>query len=436
MDDTTDIETNLAETVEVIDTEKCDISPEYFEKSSPDTNFKPSSVDETISSKKSSIDNNKLDERDNQISDGTSIQSKNTGFAFTIDLSEGKAVDKRKLKEMAEHFQNRQLHQQEKRRHRRGVSLSKLEDCRKSSSSLDVHGSSSTTLDDSRVTSAINKPPFKYRNSVSKIDHPKNDGRVGLRAPRCTSTGSNNQDSSKRHSWSPRSSLGSKTPSQISNNQIPPDKTLKYIENIASFQPKSTTLQRTMGSLDCNSLKLASKSSTSKKINRSSVAESSVDHIVTEPLEYLRSSDDEGSLGDASQATYTLDGDNYTEEEKERMSIDKFNRSDFNLSIDSIPTRGLAEKKSSVISSCDSNKDLKQSQRSYNEKEQLTSQKSAKFYLDKLKIRVKSIGDRRFQNSNKKELSINKSISSKFENTNKSPGTESCQEQDRGTFTR
>lgn len=438
MDDTTDIETNLAETSRNY-TEKCDISPEYIEKSSSDASFKPSSVEETISNRKTSIGNNKLDDGDNQMSEGTSIQNKNSGFAFTIDLSEGKTVDKRKLKEMAEHFQNRQLHQQEKRRHRRGVSLSKLEDCRKSSSSLDIHASSSATLDDSGVPSAMNKPPFKHRNSVSKIDHSKNDGSIGLRVPRITSTSNNNnQDSSKRHSWSPRSSLGSKTSSQISNVQVPTEKTLKYIENMASFQPKSKTLQRTMGTLDCNTLKLASKSSTSNRVNRSLVAESSVDRVVTTPLEYLRSSDDEISLGDTSQATYTLDGDNYTEEEKERMSIDKFNRSDFNLSIDSISTRGFTEKNSSVRNSCDSNRDSKQSQRkgNYNEKEQLTSQKSAKFYLDKLKFRVKSIGDRKFQNSNKKELSINKLISSQFENTNKSPGTESCQELDHGTFTR
>lgn len=386
MDNTT--ETSIAETSSV-DTEKCDTSPEYFEKSSSDTYYKPPT-----------IENSKSDDNDNQISDGSPVQNKSSGFAFTIDFSEGKTIDKRKLKEMAQHFQNRQLHQQEKRRHRRGVSLSKLEDC-KSSSSLNNREGSLTTLDDSGITSAMNKPPLKHRNTPSKIDHAKNDRIVGLQIPKTTTTAEN-----KRHSWSPRSSLSSKISPQKSNYQISSDKTLKYIENIASFQPKSTTLQRT---LDCSAVPLTSKNCSSKKIHTNLVTESSAAHIVTTPLEYLRNSDDEGSLGDASQATYTLDGDNYTEEEKERMSIDKFNRSDFNLSIDSISTNDLAEKRSSNISSCDTKIGSRQSQRNFSEKEQSTAQKSAKFYLDKLKTRVKSIGDRKFQNSNKKGLSIDRS---------------------------
>lgn len=405
MDDTTDIETNTAETSS-IDTEKCDISPEYLEKGSSDTNYK--SVDETTPSRKTN-----MDEKDSQISEGTLVQNKSSGFAFTIDFSEGKSVDARKLKEMAQHFQNRQLHQQEKRRHRRGVSLSKLEDCRKLSTSMNnTRESNLTTVDDSGVTSAMNKPPFKHRNTISKIDHTKNDGSVGLRTPKSTATIENKQDSVKRHSWSPRSSLCNKTSPPISNNQVSSEKTLKYIENIASFQPKSTILQRT---LDCNAL--TSKNNSSNKSYKSLVTESTVDHIVTTPLEYLRSSDDEGSLGDASQATYTLDGDNYTEEEKERMSIDKFNRSDFNLSIDSLSTRDRDEKHSTKINLCDNKKGSKQYQRDSNEKEQSTTQKSAKFYLDKLKTRVKSLGDRKCQNSNKNESS-------------------SGNELDHGTFTR
>lgn len=413
MDDTTDIETNTAETSS-IDTEKCDISPENFEKSSSDTNHKPSTVDEKLP-------NTKKDEKDNKIFEGTLVQNKSSGFAFTIDFNEGKTVDKRKLKEMAQHFQNRQLHQQEKRRHRRGVSLSKLEDCRKSSTSLNNHDSSPATVDDSCVTSAMNKPPFKHRNNLSKIEHTKNNESVGLLISKPTSTNEN----MKRHSWSPRSSLcGKVTPQNMeSNNQVSSDKTLKYIENIASFQPKSTTLQRT---LDCNAITLTSKNSSNKKTHKSLVTESAVDNIVTTPLEYIRSSDDEGSLGDASQATYTLDGDNYTEEEKERMSIDKFNRSDFNLSIDSLSTRDVADRNSSNIS--DTIKGTKQSQRNSNKKEQSTTQKSAKFYLDKLKTRVKSIGDRKCQNSNKKDSSM----CSKFVNTDKSLETEL----DHGTFTR
>lgn len=425
MDDTTDIDfsTSIAENSKIIPstyTEKCDISPEYFEKSSSDTKLfdhKPSTLDEILPNRKINVVSNKSDERDIE---GTVVQNKNTGFAFTIDFGEGKTVDKRKLKEMTEHFQNRQLRQQEKQRHRRGVSLSKLEDCRKSSISLNNLGSSLTTVDDSGVMAVTNKPPFKHRSTRS--DHAKGDGRVALRMSRPIATNETKQDSMKRHSWSPRSSLNSEKSIQISYPQVSSDQVLKYIENIGSFQPKSTTLQRTLTSND---------SSKSKTYN-SLITESTVDYVVTTPLEYVRSSDEESSIGDVSQATYTLDGDNYTEEEKERMSIDKFNRSDFNLSIDSLLTRGLTQKNLSNKSFCEAKGSNTHSQRSSTEKEQLPKQKSAKFYLDKIKARVKSIGDRKSQNNIKKELLSDKSMCSQFIYTDKS----SENELDHGTFTR
>lgn len=400
------------------DAEKCDISPEYLEKSSSSTTIiddQKSNCDKIKSMENREEDNGKSDsgnEKSNKTSEGSAVQNKAAGFAFTIDFNEGKMIDKRKLKEMTERFQNRQLHQQEKRRHHRGVSLSKLEDCRKSSISLNNTGCTQTTVDDSSVSSTvIMKPPFKQRNTVLKIDVAKSDPKVALRISRPTATNKSKQESMKRHSWSPRSSLNSEKPDlQILNHQNSNEQAIKY------FQPKSATLQRT---LDVQN-KIYKGSKTKPTIP-------TVDRVVTTPLEYVKSSDDEASVGDVSQATYTLDGDNYTEEEKERMSIDKFNRSDFNLSIESLSSKELIERNSSSKNphhGARNSGSLKQSQ-------PLATQKSAKFYLDKIKTHVKSIGDRTFQNSNEKYLPV-KSMNSQFVYTSNSSGIET----DHGTFTR
>lgn len=410
MDDTTDIDfstpnTVTAETSKIVprmDTEKCDTSPEFYEKSSSDTKLfdhKPPSLNEVILIRKNNVDSNKSEAKD----------KKNTGFAFTIDLSEGRTVDQRKQKEMAQHFQNRQIHQQEKRRHRRGVSLSKLEDCQKFNNL--ENREATATVDDSGVTSVMNKND--HTKICESVDYTKVDG-ISLRISRPETA-----NETKRHSWSPWSSLNSEKPPPIeaSSSQV-----LKYIENISSFQPKSSTLQHT----------LTSKDSSKIKAYKNLITESTVDNVIKTPLEYVRSSDEESSVGDISQATYTLDGDNYTEEEKERMSIDKFNRSDFNLSIDSLSKRYVAGKNPIDKTFCETKRDNKKSVRNSTEKEQSTTQKSAKFYLDKIKARVKFIGDRKLLNNNKKESPIDRSMCP--QTTHNDESTES--ELDHGTFTR
>lgn len=416
--------------------EKYDTSPENLEKSSyditpnDDLSISVSGTTTTVNTHNETTPSSSSlpDDKANQANDKNDARNKSTGFAFTIDFNEGKTVDNRKFKEMAERIQHRQLHQQEQRRHRRGVSLSKLDDSRKSSTSLNNMEIGPQTVDDSNVPMSIaSKPPFKQRIKLddAKPDE-KSEPKVTLRKARPSAIGSqatvNGKDSTKRHSWSPRSSLNyeklPQMPPQSSPQQQRNDepKLAKRIENSGGFQPKSTILQR---ALETNSLRpLPTKvSSNIKSAQQHCEKTATKDAVVTAPLEYVRNSDDEGSIGDASQATYTLDGDNYTEEEKERMSIDKLGRHNFDLSIESrtrhhdLNRNYGAGLKNSTLQMNNYTRDMKidttksNAQRNSVERDhfgqKVASPKSAKSYLDKFKCRVKTIGDRTFKSNMK-----------------------------------
>ncbi|XP_055313191.1 uncharacterized protein LOC129574762 isoform X2 [Sitodiplosis mosellana] len=417
--------------------EKHDVSPENLEKNSscditPNDDLS-TSVTTTSETPNNETSNSMVDKTNDDKSDA---KNKSTGFAFTIDFNEGKAIDNRKYKEIAERFQHRQQQQQEQRRHRRGVSLSKLDDSRKSSTSLNMeNGQHVTSVDDSNVlttaktTAVAAKPPFKQRSNrigpeTDVKSDEKCDTKVVLRRPRPTAAPPTNcKDSSKRHSWSPRSSLNYDKIPQLPPEQISKDEPpTKCMENsTTSFQPKSTILQR---ALESNPLRPSSKGSAKATIKSTTTTTTTTptiscgkkamrDHVVTAPLEYVRNSDDEGSIGDASQATYTLDGDNYTEEEKERMSIDKLGKRNFDLSIESRTRNDLNRNYTSALKnvlqpnySRDIKCESKYSQRtSVEHREHLAktaSSKTTKSYLDKLKTRVKTIGDRTFHKNTTK----------------------------------
>lgn len=409
--------------------EKYDISPENLEKSSTELtpnddllSMSISGITATTTSPTTIIETTSLnslsDEKTRQHGDTSESKNKTTGFAFTIDFNEGKAIDNRKFKEIAERFQHRQLQQQEQRRHRRGVSLSKLDDSRKSSTSLNqMDNGPTTTVDDSNVCSSVaSKPPFKQRTKPDDIkSDEKCDAKVVLRKPRPSAQTANCRDSSKRHSWSPRSSLNYEKIPQMPQDQVSKDEPTKCMENTnsAGFQPKSTILQR---ALESNPLRSSSKSNSNSKVKPAVTLDgkSLKDQIVTTPLEYIRNSDDEGSIGDASQATYTLDGDNYTEEEKERMSIDKMGRKHFDLSIDSRSRNNTLQ----VNYARDKKIEPKHQRRCSTEREReqdelstsKSTSKSAKSYLDKIKTRVRTIGDRTFHKSNIKPSSTSEKL--------------------------
>ncbi|XP_031616638.1 uncharacterized protein LOC116336715 [Contarinia nasturtii] len=450
--------------------EKYDISPENLEKSSydntPNDDLSTTSVSgmtTTTTNNETTSSNSIADDKCNKSMDNKIETAKNknaAGFAFTIDFNDGKTVDNRKKKEIAERFQHRQQQQQEQRRHRRGVSLSKLDESRKSSTSLNNMDNCQLSVDDSNVsttttktTAMATKPPFKQRinnkqpiaNDDTKSDE-KCDTKVVLRRPRPAAVQTQNcKDSSKRHSWSPRSSLNYEKIPQMPQDSNPKDEPTKFIDSTVNantttattisttvinhssgFQPKSTILQRALegNNNNNNSMRPMTNINSSKsKVVTGSVKKATTtirDHVVTAPLEYVRNSDDEGSIGEASQATYTLDGDNYTEEEKERMSIDKLGKRNFDLSIDSRSRQNdLSKNYSSALKNAlhhSSRNDIKMDIKQHNnkrgsigavERDQLTkasSKSSAKSYLDKIKTRVKTIGDRTFHKNSGKSI--------------------------------
>ncbi|XP_039450243.1 uncharacterized protein LOC120429119 isoform X2 [Culex pipiens pallens] len=197
-------------------------------------------------------------------------------LAFTIDFGEGrKSVDVQRHEKMLERFQNR---------HKRGVSLSKLE-----TNPLPSVGKISSPQ-------SVNLPR-KLKNNSSETP----TAEVKLRDKNRSL-----KDSSKnRHSWSPRTSMSEAAASETSK-QCKPSK----------FTPKSNTLQMAFE----NPIAVKDYCSSSE-INAESLDSSIGLPCIEPPLKNFKSDDNDDSISEA--GTYTLDGDNYTEEQKERMNIDK-----------------------------------------------------------------------------------------------------------------
>ncbi|XP_019536121.2 uncharacterized protein LOC109407518 isoform X1 [Aedes albopictus] len=198
-------------------------------------------------------------------------------LAFTIEFSEGrKAVDIQRHEKMLERFQNR---------HKRGVSLSKLE------SGL------TPPTGKMRTPQSVNLPR-RNRADQSEIQ----DTAVRLRDKSRASRDSVN----KRHSWSPRSSMmetGAKDMAAKANTN--------------KFTPKSSALQMAFDQQN-----IMKDSCSSSEFNAESLDSSIGLPCIEPPLEnFKKENDDDDSVSEA--GTYTLDGDNYTEEQKERMNIDR-----------------------------------------------------------------------------------------------------------------
>ena len=201
-------------------------------------------------------------------------------MAFTIDFGNGKQVDEQRHKNLLERFQNR---------HRRGVSLSKVEDEMGDSSS-------SSQLTAKLKSPASAKLPRKSLKEIENTPQKPSSANSGVRL-RDKTKAIQLRDASKRHSWSPRSSMVEAT-NQLQKNYSqkakqstnPLEKPLKlHALTKSDVKPMPpTTLNIT-----CLQTPLVNKES---HLNDDQVSEA---------------------------GTYTLDGDNYTEEQKEKMNIDK-----------------------------------------------------------------------------------------------------------------
>lgn len=225
-------------------------------------------------------------------------ESSKAALAFTIDFNEGKQVDSKKYNDIVERFQ---------KRHRRGVSLSKLED-----------KPITTTTQSPCAISKSAKPPLKKpHNKFHSEVQAELKEKVTLRDKSHLTQKEHGND---RHSWSPRTSL------QQCDEQLHPPKSFKAPLNQEAkmFKPKSVVLQMALQNITNAHYECAAASSTTPDIY------SDTDDVVCNvpPLEFQKlSGDDDASLSSVSEAgTYTLDGDNYTEEQKALMSIDKLSK--------------------------------------------------------------------------------------------------------------
>uniref|UniRef100_A0A182JS23 Uncharacterized protein n=1 Tax=Anopheles christyi TaxID=43041 RepID=A0A182JS23_9DIPT len=257
------------------------------------------------------------------------VDSVRNAFAFTIDFGDGKKpVDSQRHEKMLERFQAR---------HKRGVSLSKLE-----SSSTTSSPSSSRPQQASKAPASVNLP---RRNRQQQASFDTGDqqtlqqqmvviddvtGRpvaVKLREKNQRSVGRDSSaTTNKRHSWSPRTSMaemGTGTPKGTLAGGG------RSNQSSSRFAPKSATLalaleqQQQVAGLEGKDY-----SYSSSEFNAESLDSSGGIPCLEAPLENFRKvkggDGEEGDEDDVSEAgTYTIDGANYTEEQKERMNIDR-----------------------------------------------------------------------------------------------------------------
>lgn len=349
--------------------EKCDADPENSRKScdvTPDTADEISLGDNIQldgASCNSSTDNKltTIPNKDNIICDESSEMSK-SALAFTIDFNDGKQVDSKKKNDIFERFQ---------KRHRRGASMSKLE----GSPSAQTSVKSKPPLKKGESTPSKTALLCKTTNASASVDDsismPSNCSVKMRDKTRLSRKDAANSD--QRHSWSPRNSMQlsenrNAVPAVESSRQKSRTADKSYVQKSNSFQPKSDTLQRAFQSIKASYPLTCRDNDTHDP-----------DPVVcgAPPLEYIPSSspNGDGSISSVSEAgTYTLDGDNYTEEQKQQMSIDRCSKA-FAATSTALgdPTNSLKTKTS---------------------------------YLDRIKSKVKNISDRTFHKKPSPEATL------------------------------
>ncbi|KAJ6645221.1 hypothetical protein Bhyg_00425 [Pseudolycoriella hygida] len=349
---------------EVIDNgdEKSDIDPENVKKISCDAT---PVGDEIIDGNKVNLfgvvevaaihsDTPYCDKREETDKGDKSTSESSKAFAFTIDFSEGKPVDSKKFNDIVERFQ---------KRHRRGVSLGKMDG-------------------PTQPVTTKTKPPLKKTEQKSL----EVDKGVKLRDKSQLNVG---KESELRHSWSPRTSLS--VSSKGDDN---------VASNIAKFVPKSATLQLALKDV-CVKEKF--------KIFDMTPTDEVIDDFVCPqpPLEFDKRNSDNESVSEA--GTYTLDGDNYTEEQKAMMNIDKLPNISTIICQEQVPPVTRSMPSNSSVNLKPKHEDLEiidlepeTIQVNRNHIFQTSSTHDVKIdkpktsYLEKLKSKVRTIGDRAF----------------------------------------
>ncbi|XP_011194579.2 uncharacterized protein LOC105219898 isoform X2 [Zeugodacus cucurbitae] len=355
----------------------------------------------------------------------TTATANKQSYAFTIDNFNDSGCDpeaaKARYKSMMERFQSR---------HRRGASMSKLE-------AGDVAANKETTM-----TSSVSATPLSgsasantrhARQSGGAADNSFDSGGGGADVPkvklrvRDRST-SRVRDASKRHSWSPRSSTqesqlhahagqhavaqtptaprtnhhGANERAHAAQKPLPPTR-----KNVSKQKPPPLQLPKGAANLVANRTQFTPRSTAMQ------LALQKVDFLCAQPplaelKNYNLEADNISETG-----TYTLDGDNYTEEQKDLMNIDKSAQQalkaqqqrpknlqlsssvvdvDAQLSNTKIPVH--VNNRSNVLEvnyyhDAEADPQCPQSPRAYNERDLiLGTHESAGAYLEKIKSRV------------------------------------------------
>lgn len=294
-------------------------------------------------------------------------------MAFTIDFGNGKQVDEQRHKNLLERFHNR---------HRRGVSLSKMED-----EMCDSSSSSQLTAKLKSPASAKLQRKSSITREIETAQKPSSAGGVRLRDKTKTT---HLKDASKRHSWSPRSSMADSTSAQPQKHSKP-SKLTNPLERPLKLHALTKSDVKPMPPTTLNI------------------------HCLQPPLENKESQFNDDQVSEA--GTYTLDGDNYTEEQKEKMNIDtlaldheaellerklEINESDSNIETDleviDLDPPPHYEAKHAVKGSRKNILEVS----FYHQEPTPSVSSNAKHkvsYLEKLKSRMKNIGDKKFHKS-------------------------------------
>ncbi|XP_049289828.1 uncharacterized protein LOC125767372 [Anopheles funestus] len=256
------------------------------------------------------------------------VDSVRNAFAFTIDFGDGKKpIDSQRHEKMLERFQAR---------HKRGVSLSKLE----SSSSTSSPSSVRQQQQGSRAPASVNLPRRNKTVAYEAGDQQQQPtqqmvmiddatGRpvaVKLREKTQRSVG-RDQSATKRHSWSPRTSMSEMGTVGRMQEAAPLKPTAARTTNTGRFAPKSATLALALEQQQVGNHERKDYSYSSSEFNGESLDSSGGIPCLEAPLENFRKAKGDGEDDDDDEVseagTYTIDGANYTEEQKERMNIDR-----------------------------------------------------------------------------------------------------------------
>lgn len=361
------------------DDEKCDVDPENSRKScdvTPDTADDISFTDNAGSGgigadpEIPEISDMTNCDKDHQVDPNVETKEKaimelsKSALAYTIDFNDGKPVDSKKYNSIFERFQ---------KRHRRGVSLSKLDDR--------VTGTASS------ATIMNTKPPLKKGSHITKSQHSSidvaaADEKIILRDK---SRLSNRVRDDQRYSWSPRSSgIRCDEMSQSLEVKRPTKLEISAIGIVSAPRPPtSPQLPVAEDLILCNA----------------------------PPLVFRRESlnnkeHDDGSLSSVSDAgTYTLDGDNYTEEQKALMSIDKLAKLTRESSGSTSANYLRHEAATEVI-------DLESIAATLEKPKKVKTS-----YLDRIKSKVKTISDRTFHKNRSPPIGHDRSASPQLATT-------------------